>query len=103
MGTQMIVKIFRHELYRPHAPTGTISSSYTFQLSIGITIYIDPLIRLFAKLKNVAIVSHGTPTSLRRAPCYPNASSKIIIIGGKVISTCSPLIHIVSTIIGSVL
>ena len=47
MCTQMIVKIFRHELYRPHAPNGTISSSYTFQLNIGITVYIDPLIRLF--------------------------------------------------------
>ena len=87
MCTQMIVKIFRHELYRPHAPTGTISSSYTFQLSIGITVYIEPLIRLFAKLKNEAIVSHhshGTPISITRAPCYPNASSKTII-GGKVI------------------
>ena len=40
--------------------------------------------RLFAKLKNEAIVSHGTPMSITRAPCYPDASSKIII-GGKVI------------------
>ena len=69
MCTQMIVKIFRHELYRPHAPTGTISSSYTFQLNIGITVYIDPLIRLFAKLKTVVVVSHGTPTSITRASC----------------------------------